>query len=235
MAPRAGPAPLVSILVPVYNEARTLPRVLKTLAALKLRKEILVIDDGSTDASSSILHRLAKPGIRVLRHARNRGKGAAIRTGLAAARGHFTLIQDADLETNPRDIPKLLRVLARRPGVAVFGTRFQAQRTKTPLPWLPKLSNRLLTGTTNLLFGSALTDMACAYKAASTRLLRSLRLQSKRFEVEAEITARLLKAHVPILEVPVRYSPRTYREGKKIHALDGLRILFTLVKLKLER
>ena len=208
---RAGPAPLVSILVPVYNEVRTLPQVLRALGRLKVHKEILIIDDGSTDGSSELLNRLAVPGFRVLRHARNLGKGAAIRPGLAAAQGRFTLLQDADLETDPGDIPRLLRPLMAPKGeLAVFGTRFhtvrparlprrnpdQPQAEGSP-PWrtrlaplgrwgLTRLTNRLLTGATNALFGSALTDVACAYKAMSTRLLRSLRLRSNRFEVEAE-------------------------------------------------
>lgn len=246
--------PLVSILVPVYNEARTLPRVIRSLQRLRLHKEILVIDDGSTDGSGQLLSQVAAPAVRVFRHARNRGKGAAIRTGLAAARGRFTLIQDADLETDPADIPRLLRPLVRRsppsgaanaPSAgerAVFGTRFPSTdvsrrrtrgQTRRAPPRLTRLINQLLTRTTNVLFGSRLTDMACAYKAMSTHLLRSLHLKSQRFELEAEITARLLLRGIPIVEVPVRYRPRTYRQGKKIHPLDGLRILLTLLRLKL--
>ena len=247
--------PLVSILVPVYNEARTLSRVIHSLQRLRLHKEILVIDDGSTDGSGQLLSQLTAPAVRVLRHARNRGKGAAVRTGLAAARGRFTLIQDADLETDPIDIPRLLRPLVRPsppPGAAktpampgeraVFGTRFPSSdvsryrtrgQTRHAPPRLTLLINQLLTRTTNALFGSRLTDMACAYKAMNTHLLRSLRLKAQRFELEAEITARLLLRGIPIVEVPVRYRPRTYRQGKKIHPLDGLRILLTLVKLRL--
>jgi hypothetical protein len=161
------------------------------------------------------------------------GKGAAVRTGLAAARGRFTVIQDADLETDPGDIPAIMRPLTRVPRVAVFGTRFPANSARIPRSRLTWLANKLLTGTTNFLFGAALTDVACAYKAAPTRLLKSLNLRSNRFEMEAEIAARLLARGVQIVEVPVRYRPRTYAEGKKIHPVDGLRILMTLLRLKM--
>lgn len=226
--------PAVTIVLPVYNEARALPGLLRALARLRLNADIVAVDDGSTDGSGALLAAWARgrPRVRVLRHPRNRGKGAAVRTGLAAARGRVVVTQDADLETDPRDIPRLLRALAAAPGGAVSGTRFPAGR-RSRAPRLTRLANALLTGAANALFGARLTDLACAYKAAPAALLRSLALTADRFDLEAELTAALLRRGVTIVEVPVRYRPRTYGEGKKIHPLDGLRILRTLLRVRL--
>ena len=231
--------PLVSIIVPVYNEAPTLRRVLRALSRLKLEKEIIAVDDGSTDGSDGILRAARIRGLRLLAHHRNRGKGTAVRTGLSGARGRLTVVQDADLETDPRDIPRIVRALGRHRSSAVFGTRFPGRgpgrRRSHPhgrRRGLTGIANRVITSAANALFGSSLTDITCAYKAAPTRLLRSLRLRSRRFEIEAEIAAKLLKRRASIVEVPVRYRPRTYRQGKKIHPLDGVRILLTLARLR---
>lgn len=231
---RARPA--VSLLVPVYNEEATVDRVLAALVRLPLRAEIVAVDDGSTDGSAAILARWAgRRGVRVLRHRRNRGKGAAVLTALAVARGRVAVFQDADLETSPSDIPRLLRALAARGDrAAVSGTRFPAGRPRT-WAWTTAVANRILTGAVNRLYGAALTDVACAYKAAPVRLLRRLGLRARRFELEAELTARLLARGIALVEVPIRYRPRGYREGKKIHPLDGLRILAWLLRLRFGR
>lgn len=232
--------PLVSIIVPVYNEAPVLRRVLRALDRLRLSKEVIAVDDGSTDGSGEILRSWPRGSFRLLRHPANRGKGSAVRTGLRAARGRFTTVQDADLETDPRDIIRLVRPLLRRPGSAAFGTRFRQPGSRRPgfrrfsPSGITGLANRFLTSATNILFGSRLTDMTCAYKAASTRLLRSLKLTAPRFEIEAELTGRLLNRGVAITEVPVTYRPRTYRQGKKIHPGDGIRILLTLLRVRAE-
>ena len=226
------PRPLVTIIVPVYNEAASLPRLLRSLARLRLPKEVILVDDGSTDGSGEILRSGKRRGFRLLRHRTNRGKGAAVRTGLATARGRYTAVQDADLETDPRDIVRILRSLRAHPGAAVSGTRFPGRRYRRA--GLTGLANRFLTAAANLLFGGRLTDMTCAYKAAPTRLLRSLRLRSARFELEAEITGRLLRRGVRVVEIPVSYRPRTYRQGKKIHPLDGARILLALLRVRTE-
>ncbi len=225
----------VSVIVPVFNEVRTVGRVLEALARLRPRMEIVAVDDGSTDGSAEVLRRYAGRGVRVVAHPVNRGKGAAVRTGLAAARGRWIVVQDADRETDPRDLPRLLQPLLRGGRMAVFGTRFGAGTPGAGRGALrfPRAVNRVITGTVNVLFGARLSDVACAYKAAPTALLRSLPLRARRFEFEAELAARLLQRRVPILEVPVRYTPRTYREGKKIHPVDGLRILWTLARIRL--
>jgi len=223
--------PALTVLIPVYNEALTIRRVMRAIACIPVRTETVMVDDGSTDGSVEAALAGGSRPARLLRHRANRGKGAAIRTGLRTARGAYTVTQDADLETNPGDIPRLLAELARNPGAAVFGTRFPGGRMKGPL--LTCVANRLLTGAVNLIYGSHLTDVACAYKAMGTGLFKSLKLESNRFELEAEIAARLLSRGVRIVEVPVRYRPRGYAEGKKIHPLDGLRILLVLIRIRL--
>jgi glycosyltransferase involved in cell wall biosynthesis len=238
--------PSISILIPVFNEAPRLPALFRALARLRLPAEVIAVDDGSTDGSRTLLRRWAARvrRVRVLAHPRNRGKGAAIRTALRAARGRTVVLLDADLECDPGDIPKLLAALARHPGAAIFGTRFPhgygvSASAETPRPTPvgrgTRLANRLLTGTANLLYGAPLTDMACGYKALPAARLRALRLEATRFELEAELTAGLLQHGVPIIEVPIRYRPRSYREGKKIHPLDGLRILWRLLQLRVRR
>jgi len=227
--------PRVTILMAVYNEAAVLPRVLRELSRLRPRLPVIAVDDGSTDGSSRILLKHAAAGFRVLEHLQNRGKGSAIRTALARVRTPFVLIHDADMETDSRDIPRLLHAAALHPGHAVFGTRFPAGRPGGRVPLLTRAANRLLTGATNLLFGTGLTDMACAFKLVPVKPLRQPPLGAQRFEIDAEITARLLSRGVPIVDVPVGYRPRSYQQGKKIHPFDGLRILATLLKLRLAR
>lgn len=228
-----GRRPAVSILVPVFNEVRTVDRVLTALRRVQPHAELVVIDDGSTDGSSQSLARWRARGVKVLTHPANRGKGAAVLTGLAAARGRWIAVQDADLETDPRDLTRLLRPLEAGGRIAVFGTRFPAGRTGRGAVPFTRAVNRAMTSMVNRLFGAALTDVACAYKAAPADLLRSLPLRARRFEFEVELAARLLLRRIRIVEIPVRYTPRTYREGKKIHPIDGLRILATLVRIRL--
>jgi len=227
--------PRVTILMAVFNEAPSLPRVLRSLACLRPRCPVVAVDDGSTDGSGRLLRERAGSWLRVLRHTRNLGKGAAVRTALAFARTPLVLVHDADLETDPADIPRLLDAAARLPGRAVFGTRFPARgrRGRPRVPPLTRLANLILTGTANALFGSRLTDMACAFKLVPAALLRHPPLRARGFDIDAEITGRLLRAGIPIAEVAVRYRPRTYREGKKIHPMDGLRILLRLAALRL--
>lgn len=233
--------PAVSVLIPVYNEAPALPRLLAALRALRLDAEFIAVDDGSTDGSHRMLATAAHgwPALRVLAHRVNRGKGAAVATALAAARGRLAVLQDADLETDPRDLPRLVAALVRAerrdPGpVAAFGTRFPRHTRPARVPRPTWVVNRLLTGAANALFGGALTDMACAYKALPVAMLRALRLRARRFEIEAELTAALLRRGCRIVEVPIRYHPRTYAQGKKIHPLDGLRILAALLRARLQ-
>jgi len=229
--PRPG-RPLLTVIVPVYNEAATLKELMRRLAAVRISKEVIAVDDGSTDGSARELDALSRDGaIRLVRHGRNRGKGAAVRSALAAARGLYSVVQDADLETDPRDITRLLRAAVARPGTAVFGTRFPPGRrspSSSRAPFPTRLANLILTRAAGVLLGRRFSDVTCVYKLLPTSLMRSLALRSVRFELEAEIAAGIIRRGVPFSEVPVRYRPRGYSEGKKIHPLDGLSILRTL-------
>lgn len=221
---------LLSIIIPVFNEERTLSRVLQGVIQQNLRgldwdKEIIVVDDGSRDgtyllATNVIAHIPAGINIRLLRHEKNLGKGAAVRTGIAEATGEAILIQDADLEYDPRDILLLLDGLRDLQIDAVYGSRNLVPTGRGY--WHFVAGVKALTMLTNLLFHAHLTDVYTGYKLVRTKRLRACNLTSNGFEIEAEITARLLKKGAVIREVPIRYFPRAFREGKKIRARDGI-------------
>jgi glycosyltransferase involved in cell wall biosynthesis len=231
-APRApADAPfLLSVIIPVYNEAATIGEVVDRVAAQPISKEIIVVDDGSTDATLDVLA-TRRHLIQVL-HAspENQGKGAAIRVGLTYARGDAVIIQDADLELCPEEYPRLLEPL-HAGAEAVYGSRF-LDRDNRHLPGRIVLVDRLLTTLMNLLFGARLTDMETAYKLVRRSTLARLKLRARRFEFEPELTAKLLRAGVRIAEVPITYHPRTVDEGKKMGWSDGLHTLFWLLRLR---
>jgi glycosyltransferase involved in cell wall biosynthesis len=214
----------LSVLIPAYNEEATLEEVVRRVQEVPLEKEIIVVDDCSTDATSEIVSSLKKEELVALTHATNRGKGAAIRTALAAATGDAVIIQDADLEYDPRDFEKLLLPFLQEGAKVVYGVRSLQEQT-----WLMRLGNRLLTVVTNLLYGADLEDMETCYKLIAKDIIDSLELRAKGFEIEAELTAKILKAGYRIHQVPIWYSPRV---EKKLTPLDGLPTLWTLVKLR---
>jgi glycosyltransferase involved in cell wall biosynthesis len=225
----------ISILIPVYNEVQTLAEIISRVQSAPLpencTKEIIVIDDGSTDGTANLLQGYPDNGlVRVLRSERNRGKGAAIRLGLALATGDVILIQDGDLEYDPDDYLALLTPIIDGKADVVYGSRFQG--TATAMTRRNRIANRVLTATANLLYGARLTDQATGYKAFRIETLKSLALTSKRFEFCSEVTAKVLGAGHSIHEVPIRYHARTVAEGKKIRAMDGLRSWWTLVSLR---
>ena len=201
---------LVSIIVPVYNEIRTVRAVIDRLLAIDLpvRREILIVDDGSTDGTRDVLAAMQAEGVqaRILLAERNGGKGSAIRRGLAHASGTIIAIQDADLELDPQQISMLLGPIVRGEASVVFGSRFLDG--KSDAPFVTVAANRVLTGLTNVLFGSSLTDMETCYKIMRTDVARSLKLQANRFDIEPEITARLLRAGHRIHELPVKFDAR---------------------------
>jgi glycosyltransferase involved in cell wall biosynthesis len=223
----------LSVIIPVYNEESTLEEIIARVRATGLAYEIIVVDDCSVDNSPAILTRLqhnGQPSLRLLRHERNRGKGAAIRTGLALVTGHLVLVQDADLEYDPADYPALLAPFANPSVRVVYGSRNLQHnpRSTQAFYW----GGRLLSWITNWLYGSRITDEATGYKVIQTDLLRSIGLETDGFEFCPEVTAKLLQRGVPIQEVPISYYPRTWAEGKKIQWYDGLTAIWTLTKYR---
>ena len=222
---------LLSIIVPVYNEARTVRAVLDRLVSidLPLAREILVVDDGSTDGTADALSAAVRDGlaVTVIRAERNGGKGSALRLGLARARGTIVAIQDADLELDPVQLGALVQPIVSGATCVVYGSRFLNRAPSGP--WLSVAANRLLTGVTNVLYGASLTDMETCYKIMRADVARSLCLEANRFDIEPQITARLLRAGHHVTELPVRFEARTRQQGKKIGWRDGVRALNVLV------
>jgi dolichol-phosphate hexosyltransferase len=225
----------VSVLMPVYNEERTVERALEELLAADISTvgwEVLVVDDGSKDGTAEVLRAREWPEqVRLLSHDRNRGKGAALRTALAEARGRYATVMDADLEYSPADLSLLLEQLRSGDADAVFGTRgFQAHSAYS---FWYVIGNRAVTFAANLIYNSWVSDIMTGHKAMRTELFRSLKLRESGFAIEAEITARLLRSGTRIYEVPVTYRARTREEGKKLTALDGLRVIVTLLRCRI--
>ena len=222
---------LLSIIVPVYNEARTVRAVIERLLsiALPVPRQILIVDDGSTDGTREILAGIVCEGlaVTVIPAERNGGKGSAIRIGLARAAGSIIAIQDADLELDPQELARLVEPILRREAVVVYGSRFLDGGGSAP--WLTVFANRFLTGVTNVLYGASITDMETCYKIMRVELARSLKLTARRFDIEPEITARLLRRGHRIHELPVRFDARSRSQGKKIGWRDGVRALQVLV------
>jgi glycosyltransferase involved in cell wall biosynthesis len=214
----------LSVLIPAYNEEETIAEVVRRVGMVNLDQEIIVVDDCSTDATPRILSSLQHEGLRVLTHDVNRGKGAAIRTALAAATGDAVIIQDADLEYDPDDFHKLVVPVLETGAEVVYGVRSLADQE-----WHMRLGNRFLTMVANALYGSDLQDMETCYKLMRKEVIDEIELYSRGFEIEAEITAKILKRGHRIFQVPIWYSPRT---EKKLTPLDGLPTLWTLVKLR---
>ncbi len=219
----------VSILIPVYNEQYTVAKVIEKVLSLNLEKEIIVIDDGSTDGTAEILKNLYSENqhIKHIFQKSNCGKGSAIRAGLVKVTGDYVIIQDADLELEPSDILKLTQVIDNNSRV-IFGSRFLSG---PKLPFLSFLANKFLTFLTNLLYMGNLTDMETCYKLCERKILLELGLKSKGFEIEPEITCKILKRGYRIKEVPVSYNPR--KIGKKIGWSDGFKAIFAILKYRI--
>lgn len=220
----------VSIIVPAKDEARTIEHVLDRLADLPFPTEVIVVDDGSVDDTAAIVE--AHGGARLLRHERNQGKGAAVRSGIAASTGDFVVIQDADLEYDPSDLPKLLAPLFVGVADVVFGTRLRGGEPQRAHLFWHYLGNRFLSLLTNVLYNTTISDMEVGYKAFDGELVRSIQLVSNDFRFEPEVTAKVLRRHVRLYEVPIAYYGRTYEEGKKITWRDGIHAVTALVRFR---
>ena len=228
---------LISIIVPVYNEARTVRQVIDRLLQIPLPapREIIVVNDGSTDGTREVLDGIAPvDGVLSIVHAKvNGGKGSALRVGFAQARGTIVAVQDADLELDPVQLASLVQPILDGEADVVYGSRFLAGRP--PGPWLSVAANRGLTWFTNVLFGGNLTDMETCYKIMAAPVARSLQLESNRFDIEPEITAKLLRQRRRIVERPVAFDPRNRASGKKIGWRDGVHAIAVLLKYRFQR
>lgn len=226
----------VSILIPVYNERtvveRALSQVLSAPLPESMERELVVVDDCSSDGTFDILQRLAEmfPQIRLFRHEKNQGKGAAVRTAIGYASGDFSLIQDADLEYDPAEYQRLLRPLLDGHADAVFGSRYLAGEQTRVLPFWHSMINKSLTVVSNMFCNLNLTDMETGYKVFRTDLLKSIPIRSDRFGFEPEIVMKSAKRKLRIYEVPISYHGRTYEEGKKIGWKDGVRAIWCMIK-----
>lgn len=231
----------LSIIIPVFNEEKTISKILEKVKSVKLpnnfKKEIIVVNDGSTDATERILKKVKGKDILCFAHNANLGKGAAVRTGIAHTSGDVLIIQDADLEYDPNYYNKLLDCLIKNKADVVYGTRLKDYplklwgKDKTPLPahWF---GNKFLTFVTNIMYGSNISDMETCYKLFYRKVIDGMALNSNRFEIEPEITAKLLKRGHKILEVPIKVKPRTHEQGKKINWKDGFTALLILIKYR---
>ena len=228
-------APRFSVVIPVYNERGTVEKLLERVQAVPLDKEIVVVDDGSTDGTRELLARLTAGGVvRVFLQDHNRGKGAALRRGFAEARGAVILIQDADLEYDPGDYPGLLGPIERGEADVVYGSRFLGGPHRVLLFW-HYVGNRLLTTLSNVFTNLNLSDVWTCYKVFRTEVLRDITLREDRFGFEAEVTAKIARGRWRIYEVPISYHGRTYAEGKKITWKDGIRGVWCTVRYGLFR
>lgn len=224
----------LSVIIPVYNEADTIIQALDSVSAVNMDKEIILVDDGSTDGTAGKLGGLDYSkfnNVKVIHHTSNMGKGAAILTGLAHASGEFVIIQDAGLEYNPQEYLSLVNYAKANNFAVVYGSRFLNGRCSMPL--LPYLANKVLTSMVNLLFFAALTDMETCFKLVKRDAILGLNLKARRFEIEPEITVKLLKKGHKIKEMPISYKKNSYPGGKKIKWSDGVHSLYTILKLRL--
>ena len=223
----------VSFIVPVYNEAATIGEVLERVAALDLDKQVVVVDDGSTDETPSVLAgRNGGDGFRVIRQ-ENRGKGAAIRAAIPHLDGDIAVIQDADLEYDPAEVPELIEPIRRGAADVVFGSRLSGGRPQRAYLFWHLVGNRFLSLLTNVLYNTTLSDMETGYKAFRTDVLRSLDLREDDFAIEPEITAKVCKRKLRVYELPISYYGRSYAEGKKITWRDGFKAIFVLLRVRL--
>jgi glycosyltransferase involved in cell wall biosynthesis len=222
----------LTVIIPVYNESNTIEEIIQRVKRMQTANEILIVDDGSTDGTRAVLAELdGKDGVRVIFKEKNEGKGSAVRTGIQAARGDILLIQDADLEYDPREYPNLLRPIQENIADVVYGSRFLGG-ARRPILFLNMVANKILTLVTNILYNNILTDMETGYKVFRREVVAGMKLRANRFDFEPEFTAKILKRKVRVYEVPISFNPRDYSEGKKITAWDAFEAMWALIKYR---
>jgi glycosyltransferase involved in cell wall biosynthesis len=229
----------LSVIIPIYNEIKTVNEIIKRVKAINIPKEIIIVDDGSKDGTRELLKNLKDPEIRVFFNKRNYGKSHSVRVGIRESHGNIIIIQDADLEYNPQDYPKLIRPIQIGMTQVVYGTRFPTRKGHPSIihPYYSLFNpyyfaNKILTVTANILYRANITDEPTCYKVFDSRALKSLNLKSERFEFCPEVTAKIKKKGYNIYEVPISYNPRTTKEGKKINWKDGIEAIWTLIKYR---
>ncbi len=222
----------ITVIIPVFNEMDTIQEIVARVQATKIPSEIIIVDDGSTDGTRSLLAKMdGKENVRVLLHDKNRGKGSALRTGFDKAEGDVIIIQDADLEYDPREYINLLKPLKEGLADVVYGSRFLGAARRPILFW-NMIANKLLTFITNILYNNILSDMETGYKVFRKEVVQDMTLHARRFDFEPEFTAKILKRKIKIVEVPIAFYPRDYSQGKKIHMGDAFQALWTLIKYR---
>ena len=220
----------LSVIIPVYNERNTLQEILRRVNSVPVEKEVILVDDYSTDGTRDLLRQMEKVGATVLYHEKNMGKGAALRTGFQHATGNYVIVQDADMEYDPNDYPKLLQPILEGRADVVYGSRFSGDyRNMTSLH---RLGNQFLTVMTNILYRTSITDMETCYKLFRRETIQGIRIECNRFNFEPEITAKILKRKLRVVEVPISYSGRDFSEGKKITWRDGISAIWALLKYR---
>jgi glycosyltransferase involved in cell wall biosynthesis len=223
----------LSVIIPVYNEANHIEEIVKRVQATRLASEIIIVDDGSKDGTGDLLQKMdGKKKVRVILHETNQGKGGAVVTGMKAANGDVILIQDADLEYDPRDYPTLLKPIEEGLADVVYGSRFLGGAHRVTMFW-HQVANNLLTFMTNILYDSILTDMETGYKVFRRQVIEGMTIKAKRFNFEPEFTAKILKRKYRIFEVAITFNPRDYSEGKKIGLKDAFEAVWALLKYRL--
>jgi dolichol-phosphate mannosyltransferase len=224
--------PKISVIIPVFNEIKTIKEIIKEVKEVKIPKEIIIVDDYSTDGTREFLRNLKDKDIKVIFQDKNHGKGKAIRTALNHIKGEIVIIQDADLEYNPQDYLKLINPLVKGKTEVVYGTRFPKGRKQPNISIIFLLGNKALTILTNLLYKTKLTDEATCYKIIKSKVIKSISLNCRGFEFCPEITAKLSKKGYKIIEVPIKYNPRSKKQGKKLKWKEGFKAIYTLLKYR---